>query len=352
MQEEKDMIGKLRSVNTRIWIDRYFIELDREEKLVFLYLLTNPQSSLAGIYEVHEKTISQQTEISTEKIISILERFRVDKKALYKHGYIIMKNVKKNNNYNENMMINIRNTLNTLPQKIIEDEECQKFLSSIKSISENSFDETRKNKKIKIIKEESVLTIFNFWNSQKIWTHKNMSKDMEVQIKRKLSLYMEEEIQIAIERYATTFKDDNWYFNTKWDLSTFLRRKNGFPDFLNEGIKWVNYKEQLKKKNLPLISNEKLNISFFRLRTLYKPNKNTREEDAKILWKNYSDKEREVIYSSVNFFRESSVYKDKDGQFRRSIFSYLNDSNWKIYVQEKGEKSIVLKKAIDRLKRK
>jgi hypothetical protein len=55
------MADKLRSVNTRFWEDPFVEELTPSEKLLFLYLLTNPLANLLGIYEITIKRISYDT---------------------------------------------------------------------------------------------------------------------------------------------------------------------------------------------------------------------------------------------------------------------------------------------------
>lgn len=49
-----------RAVSTSIWTDDAILELSPEQKLVFLYLHTNPYASACGIYRLHLKTMSFQ----------------------------------------------------------------------------------------------------------------------------------------------------------------------------------------------------------------------------------------------------------------------------------------------------
>ena len=41
---------KHRYIKTKFWDDSYIIELNPHEKLLFLYLITNPLTNIAGVY--------------------------------------------------------------------------------------------------------------------------------------------------------------------------------------------------------------------------------------------------------------------------------------------------------------
>ena len=69
-----DMSEKLRSVNTKFWDDPFIEDLPPTEKLLFLYLLTNPLANLLGIYEITVKRISYDTGLSREAVLSGLKK--------------------------------------------------------------------------------------------------------------------------------------------------------------------------------------------------------------------------------------------------------------------------------------
>jgi hypothetical protein len=69
---------KLRSVNTKFWNDPFIETLDNKEKLLFLYLLTNPLANILGIYEISLSRISFDTGLTidtVEKALKGFERF-------------------------------------------------------------------------------------------------------------------------------------------------------------------------------------------------------------------------------------------------------------------------------------
>lgn len=112
------MKNKLRSVNTKFWDDRYIITLTPNEKLLFLYLLTNPLTNLLGIYEISESRIAFDIGLKEGIISNGLERFRKDKKVYYDFGFIIIPNFLKNQNLNANMKVGVVKEFNQLPKDL------------------------------------------------------------------------------------------------------------------------------------------------------------------------------------------------------------------------------------------
>lgn len=111
---------KLRSVNTHFWVDKYIVELDPSEKLLFLYLLTNPWTNLIGVYEITLRQISFDTGFEKEMVKKMLDRFERDSKIYYYESYIILVNHLKNQNFNVNMQKGADQRLLSLPPEIIE----------------------------------------------------------------------------------------------------------------------------------------------------------------------------------------------------------------------------------------
>ena len=92
------MENKNRMINTRVWVDGYFADLDPSEKLAWLYLLTNPYTKICGIYELPLKFMAIETGIDREMIIKILARFEADGKVKYLTGWMAVKNFVKYQN--------------------------------------------------------------------------------------------------------------------------------------------------------------------------------------------------------------------------------------------------------------
>jgi hypothetical protein len=109
------MSEKLRSVNTKFWDDPFVENLSPSEKLLFLYLLTNPLANLLGIYEITIKRICYDTGLNKETVTNGLKQFGTVRKAFYYENFIILPNWLKNQNLNKNMKIAVAREFNSLP---------------------------------------------------------------------------------------------------------------------------------------------------------------------------------------------------------------------------------------------
>ena len=65
-------MAKYRPVHTKIWKDPDFEEYSKDQKLVFLYLITNEQTTESGIYPVTPKTVSNETGIPLATVKELL----------------------------------------------------------------------------------------------------------------------------------------------------------------------------------------------------------------------------------------------------------------------------------------
>lgn len=114
-------MAKHRYINTHFWKDNYIINLDPTEKLIYLYLLTNPLTNIAGIYEINIKEIANDTGIIKEIVDTILKRFERDSKLKYSGGYIIIKNHLKHQDFKSpKIQSGIADIINSLPAEILE----------------------------------------------------------------------------------------------------------------------------------------------------------------------------------------------------------------------------------------
>ena len=89
--------------------------------------------------------------------------------------------------------------------------------------------------------------LFDFWNSKGIVVHRTINEKMVKALKKSLDLYGQAQIKQAIENYSIVLSDSTYYFKTRWTIGDFVTQSNALPDFLPEGIKWINYQEYLKK---------------------------------------------------------------------------------------------------------
>jgi hypothetical protein len=96
-----------RYINTKIWDDTWYEELGPEHKLIWLYLLTNNQTNLLGIYEISIRKIAYHTRINIDEVAKAIQKFQEDDKVFYVDNHIIIVNFFKNQNLNSNMMKNV-----------------------------------------------------------------------------------------------------------------------------------------------------------------------------------------------------------------------------------------------------
>ncbi|EPY2274748.1 DnaD domain-containing protein [Clostridium sporogenes] len=76
-------MAKYRQLYTEFWNDSFVLELDPEEKYFYIYLLTNPNTSQCGIYELPKKIIEMQTGYKEETVDKLLKKFEGYKKIIY-----------------------------------------------------------------------------------------------------------------------------------------------------------------------------------------------------------------------------------------------------------------------------
>lgn len=112
-------------------------------------------------------------------------------------------------------------------------------------LKENIIKEKNQPFSLKIPQE--LQELFDYWNSKGIVVHRTINEKMVKVLKKSLDLYGQAQIKQAIENYSIVLSDSTYYFKTRWTIGDFVTQSNALPDFLPEGIKWINYQEYLKK---------------------------------------------------------------------------------------------------------
>lgn len=114
-------MAKQRFIKTDLWADPYFEELDSSEKLMYIYLMTNEQVDLCGIYKISIKRISDETWFNKSQVELILNRFSKDDKVHYVENYICVSDFLSHQNTNNDKIIaGIARSVNSIPQTAIE----------------------------------------------------------------------------------------------------------------------------------------------------------------------------------------------------------------------------------------
>jgi uncharacterized phage protein (TIGR02220 family) len=91
-------MSKQRLVDTCFWDDAYIMRLDPSEKLLFLYLLTNPLTAICGVYQIEMRRVAFDTGFEIDTVKRMLERFERDDRCVHRDGWMAMKNWLKHQN--------------------------------------------------------------------------------------------------------------------------------------------------------------------------------------------------------------------------------------------------------------
>lgn len=112
---------KTRIIHTKFYQDSFVLSLDQKSRWVFLYLLTNNRVELTGCYELPLQIAEIELGLSKAEIIKIIKSLQP--KILYIDGFIIIKNIKKYQDYskgNLNQQSAYNKELELLPSNIKE----------------------------------------------------------------------------------------------------------------------------------------------------------------------------------------------------------------------------------------
>lgn len=113
-------MAKFRYVNTRFWDDAYIATLDPNEKLLFLYLLTSPLQTIAGVMEIEVRRMAFDTGIDEQEIDVILERLVGEGKIIYDAPWLAIVNFLKHQSLNPKVCRGVAVALSGAPESIID----------------------------------------------------------------------------------------------------------------------------------------------------------------------------------------------------------------------------------------
>jgi len=133
-------MANYRQIHTQIWRDNWFLDLEPDEKLMFIYLFSNDSTNLAGLYEIHERVIQLETGLDKARIEEILKRFEREGKVHYQDGVVWMVNMKK---YHSNAGEKVQKNIDSMVMGIHDCELKQKYciangIDLENTLSENS----------------------------------------------------------------------------------------------------------------------------------------------------------------------------------------------------------------------
>ena len=109
-----------RYIDTSFWDDTWVQELDPSEKLLYIYLLTNPLTNIAGVMELTIKRICFDTGFNADTVTRILGKFEDARKVFKYNNYIIIRNFPKHQQIeNDRILKGIASILSKLPNDVL-----------------------------------------------------------------------------------------------------------------------------------------------------------------------------------------------------------------------------------------
>lgn len=108
-------------INTRFWVDPWVQEsLNSLDRFLFLYLLTNDQTNLCGIYEISNFKMCFETGIEKETLLRAMFP-RLEPKVYREGNWVILVNFPKHQNTNNPSIIQgILRELDLVPTEVVE----------------------------------------------------------------------------------------------------------------------------------------------------------------------------------------------------------------------------------------
>lgn len=138
-------MAKQRIVWTKLWSDPWVRKLDSDGKLLWVYLLTNDKTNMAGVYEISIEDMLLETKIKREKILKLLRKFAIGEgwiegqktrtfngslrknnetartfnehaRIQYRNGWMLIGNFLGYQNLNPKVLLGIRKSLERVPE--------------------------------------------------------------------------------------------------------------------------------------------------------------------------------------------------------------------------------------------
>ncbi len=113
-------MANYRPVKTSFWDDEYVLELKPDEKLMYLFLITNSNTKLCGIYKLSIGYAYRMTSISKSRVVEIIQKFIRDHKINYVQDWVYVKNCAKHQSASPTIKIGIERELKEIPLEIKE----------------------------------------------------------------------------------------------------------------------------------------------------------------------------------------------------------------------------------------
>jgi len=103
-------MANYRQIHVSIWKDEWFMDLEPDQKLLFIYLFSNESASLSGLYKLPLKVIAFETGLDAEYITTTLTKFSRSGKVHYQDGIVWIVNMRR---YHETKSDKVQTRINS-----------------------------------------------------------------------------------------------------------------------------------------------------------------------------------------------------------------------------------------------
>jgi len=94
-------MAEFRTIHSKMWRDSWYSELDIDGKLLWVYLITNQNASLTGIYYLTVKFAAFETGLSQERVSTLMAQFVISGKVEYENDVIWIRRMRRYQAANE-----------------------------------------------------------------------------------------------------------------------------------------------------------------------------------------------------------------------------------------------------------
>lgn len=229
-----------RLISTSFWSDTYIEDLEVDEKLLFIYLITNPLCNIGGAYEIKLKRISYETGIPKERIEKILKKFDEDDRIVLIEDWIFILNFAKHQSDNPNIRKGIERVYEELPEKIKASKAFQRvskrlgyLIKTLLQLNKNFITtQSQPNAPAESVSEEDVFKIFRKFKKLSPKLTGTETKQIEATKKligeygqEKALLIVDQAIAIQGTQYSPKILTPLDLWEKIGDLQVYLKRK-------------------------------------------------------------------------------------------------------------------------------
>ena len=262
-------MSKLRSVSTAFWSDPFIEELTPQQKLLFLYLITNEKTNMLGIYEASIKKISFETGLKDSDILMFFKICEQKSKIKYIGNYVVLMNFARHQNYNINMKKSAIDVYNSLPKELKDSnlmidksnpsEGFESLLNHLGTVSKYEVEvEVEAKVEVEIEDENTIFSFDEFWETYNKKTGRVNCERIYARLKDKDYAKIKETLPIYLERLKD--KDKQYQKNPQ----TYLNGRYWEDEIYQEEAKTI---EQTKSA-LPYEGFNPLSIDLSKLKPL------------------------------------------------------------------------------------